>query len=180
MEYTCIFQSKDKGNLKLPQDFIFTSSVLKSMIEDTDETNEIVILDKDVEYLSRENLEMLNSVFQRTKTIEIEGTNYVDFIQTRFKELKTNYADYNRPLPNEEEFIKIESEIMQAKLRELLMICDYFDMKIIQKILGIIYSYKLKKMTNYKEKVREYIRMRVKIGHITKEAFNHEYFNENN
>jgi len=180
MDYNCIFQNDNTEPLNLPEDFVFTSSVLKSMIEDTDETNEIVILDKDVEFLTRENLVLLNSVFQRTKTIEIEDTNYIDFIQTRFRELKTKYADLNLPLPNEEEFIKMESEIMQAKLRELLMICDYFDMKIIQKILGIIYSYKLKKMTNYKEKVKEYIRMRVKIGHITKEAFNHEYFHENN
>lgn len=180
MDYKCIFQNENTETLQLPEDFVFTSSVLKSMIEDTNGTNEIVILDKDVEFLTRENLVLLNSVFQKTKNIEIEGTNYLDFIQTRFRELKTKYADLNLPLPNEEEFIKMESEIMQAKLRELLMICDYFDMKIIQKILGIIYSYKLKKMTNYKEKVKEYIRMRVKIGHITKEAFNHEYFNENN
>jgi len=161
----------ENESIEVPAGFVKLSNTFTNLISDVgDEDNE---LPAPTDTLSAEILKKMVSVFERTNKLKFQDENYIDVLRDKFSKLKEDYADNNLPLPEFEAFQTMEKSISVPELKSMLNACGYLDMPVFQRICGIIYSVKIKKLSDvndYNEKVRIFTHLRVKIGHITKGA----------
>ena len=168
-----IILSEDES-IEVPSDFVKMSNVFTNMIGDCEDESDNKLY-ATTDKLSLNILKQMVAVFERTNELKFQDENYIDVLRDKFSKLKDEYADNNLPLPEFEAFETMEQSISVPELKSMLIACDYLDMPVFQRICGIVYSAKIKKLSDvndYNEKVRIWTHMRVKLGHITKGALN--------
>jgi hypothetical protein len=132
-----VLNSETNESFQVDNKFVEYSSFYTHMLEDLGDDNEEPLPFPISDKIKINIFERLYNIYCSFQSLELFDQPYLDYVSNNYKKFLNDYSHANKKIPYNDEIIELFTTYTWKELCECMNICDFFDMPMLEKMIGL-------------------------------------------
>ena len=152
-----------ENTIPVSENFIKRSKTLNNLMDDLNGWDDKTPIPIEVDF---KIMKEFYTIFQEIENIKCDGKLIFDYLVDDFDSYIEKYPQQNKEPPFQNKIIELSNRISIDNVNEYIKLADFLDMMCMTRFISLLFSYFIKNIKDYEEKVEIFRTIRQRLGHI--------------